>query len=118
MTALLFLFFFFAIALEHFVFVSTRQNQNNTTGLNGLDIWERESAIGMQMRNNYINRLQNIQRLMLLERTLEELLREESVMMSGINELSVLPKMHFTYKQGEFRSHSWTYKATMALFTF
>ncbi len=39
----------------------------------------------MQMRNTYINRLQNIQRLRLLERTLEELLREESVMMSGIN---------------------------------
>ncbi len=35
---------FFAIALEHFVFVSTRQNQNNTTGLNGLDIWERERS--------------------------------------------------------------------------
>lgn len=56
----------------------------------------------MQMRNTYINRLQNIQGLRLLERTLEELLREESVMMSGINKLSVLPKMHFTYKQGEF----------------
>lgn len=35
---------FFALALEHFVFVSTRQNQNNTTGLNGLDIWEREPS--------------------------------------------------------------------------
>lgn len=61
----------------------------------------RESAVGMQMRNTYINRLQNIQRLRLLERTLDELLREESVMMSGINELPALPKMHFTYKQEE-----------------
>ncbi len=26
------------------MFVSTRQNQNNTTGLNGLDIWERERS--------------------------------------------------------------------------
>lgn len=38
------LLFFFSIALEHFVFVSTRQNQNNTTGLNGLDIWERAQS--------------------------------------------------------------------------
>lgn len=30
--------------VEHFVFVSTRQNQNNTTGLNRLDIWEREPS--------------------------------------------------------------------------
>lgn len=52
----------------------------------------RESPVGMQMRNTYINRLQNIQRLRLLERALEELLREEAVMMSGINELYVYPQ--------------------------
>lgn len=60
----------------------------------------------MQMRNTYINRLQNIQRLRLLERALEELLREEAVMMSGINELYVLSTMHFT---SSFEHYTVTY---------